>query len=244
MFADQLAKTTTVLMLAGGRGTRIAALTPNTPKPMVLVANEPFIEWIVRRLVREHFTNILLSIGHMADVFTSWMRQREPRAGEKLRDHIERQPLGTGGAIADALSDVDTDYVLVLNGDTLLLCDFLPAIRRMAADNLDGIIIARSLPDTGRYGRLSVEGGLLKSFDEKKAGQGLINGGAYAFRTEWLRSHIGSGVSSMEVDVFPRLLSLGARIGVEITQAPFIDIGTPETLAETSDFLEKHRDCF
>jgi D-glycero-alpha-D-manno-heptose 1-phosphate guanylyltransferase len=176
---------------------------------------------------------------------SQWLASRRPvHAQEKIRCHMEREPLGTGGAIADALTDVTADYVLILNGDTLLLSEFLPVLKRLAEEKLDGVIIARFLEDTGRYGRLHVEDGLLKTFQEKTSGQGLINGGVYAFRTDWLKKHIGTGVSSIETDVFPKLLKEGAKIGVEVTKAPFIDIGTPETLVEASDFVMTHKDSF
>lgn len=241
----ELAKDTTVLILAGGRGTRIADLTPNTPKPMVMVAGSPFLEWIIRRLVRENFTNILLSIGHMADVVTQWLTTRKlTSAGEKVAAHTEHTPLGTGGAVADALTKIHTPYILVLNGDTLLLSDFAPALKRMVDEKLDGMIVARHLDDTGRYGRLAALGGILTAFEEKKPGAGLINGGVYVFPTTWLKRHISKGASSIETDVFPRLLREGARIGIEVTHAPFIDIGTPETLAEASTFVKAHKASF
>jgi D-glycero-alpha-D-manno-heptose 1-phosphate guanylyltransferase len=245
MTKNKLTEASTVIILAGGRGTRIAALNPGKPKPMVTVAGEPFLAWVIKRLTREGFTDIILSIGHMADVVTTWLDTRIPsQAPEKIRAHREHQPLGTGGAIAAILPDVSTDYVLILNGDTLLLTDFLPVLTRIESENLDGIIFARSLEDTGRYGRLVFAGGLLRTFEEKKPGPGIINGGVYAFRTGWLRQHLGPGPSSIETDIFPRLLKEGARIGVEITTAPFIDIGTPETLAEASHFILTHKEKF
>ncbi|MDD3371458.1 MAG: sugar phosphate nucleotidyltransferase [Alphaproteobacteria bacterium] len=152
--------------------------------------------------------------------------------------------MGTGGAIAESLADIATDYTLILNGDTLLLSDFSPALARVADANLDGIILARSLEDTGRYGRLSTENGILSRFEEKRPGQGLINGGVYAFRTRWLKDNLGAGVSSFEVDILPRMLANGAKIGVFTTDAPFIDIGTPETLAEAGTFVTNNKGCF
>lgn len=244
MLDHSLNPPTTALILAGGRGTRIAALTPNTPKPMVPVANAPFMEWIIRRLTREKITDILLSIGYQAEVVTEWMATRAAERGEHIRVHIETQPLGTGGAVADALQNISAPYILVLNGDTLLLTDFIPAIKRLKKEKLNAIIIARHLEDTGRYGRLDVTNGLLKKFQEKMPGAGLINGGVYVFDTLWLKQNIGSGISSIEVDVFPRLLREGARIGVEVAEAPFIDIGTPETLAAAEAFVRDHADSF
>jgi len=244
MSDSSLAQSTTAIILAGGRGTRIAALIPNTPKPMVPVAGLPFLEWIFRRLTREKITNIVLSIGYQAEVVTTWLMQRSAEKGQNIHAHIEAQPLGTGGAVADALQHVDTPYVVILNGDTLLLTDFAPALHRLQSHMLNGVIIARHLDDTGRYGRLEVADGLLKQFQEKQSGAGLINGGVYVFDTDWLKHNIGAGISSIEVDVFPRFLREGARIGIEVTKAPFIDIGTPETLSAAEAFVQEHKNHF
>src|ERR1700720_3819134 len=115
----------TALILAGGRGTRIAAIHPDLPKPMIPVAGVPFLEWLVRRLTHEGISQFVLSIGYKADVIVAWA------AKKKLICHHEEQPLGTGGAIADALPKVSTPLVVVLNGDTLLLVDILPAIKML-----------------------------------------------------------------------------------------------------------------
>lgn len=238
-----LTNQTTALILAGGRGTRIAALAPNVPKPMVDVAGKPFLEWLLRRLLRENFSQILFSVGYKADVVESWLERRET-GGAVFSLCREEEPLGTGGAIAKCLADISTPYTLILNGDTLLLANFAPAVARLDAESLNGIIMARAVDDTGRYGRLRVENGLLKEFEEKKPGQGLINGGVYAFRTAWLKERLPSGVFSFEIDTLPRLLSEGARIGVAATDAPFIDIGTPETLTAASEFVRTHIDSF
>jgi D-glycero-alpha-D-manno-heptose 1-phosphate guanylyltransferase len=240
-----LAQDTTALILAGGKGTRIAALVPNLPKPMVEVAGQPFLEWVLRRLTREKIAEIVLSIGYKAEVVIQWMESRDMTPfPAKLRYLRENEPLGTGGAIAEALPSIATPYVLILNGDTLLLADFLPAVGRMADEKLNGMILARTVEDTGRYGRLRTENGILKEFQEKQAGRGLINGGVYAFQTAWLKTHLNAGISSFEIDVIPRLLKDGAKIGIEATEAPFIDIGTPETLAAAGDFVLKHKGCF
>ena len=203
---NDIAKETTALILAGGRGTRIAALTGNVPKPMVMVAGQPFLEWIIRRLICEGFTDIVLSIGHMAEVVENWVATRAPIGKEKIRCHREMQPLGTGGAIADALNIITTPYVLILNGNTLLLENFLPAVQNGGASSPRRDYGA-GLDNTGRYGRLGVTNGMLSEFQEKQPGRGLINGGVYVFQTEWLRQRIPSGASSIETDIFPRLLT-------------------------------------
>ncbi|MDD3371459.1 MAG: NTP transferase domain-containing protein [Alphaproteobacteria bacterium] len=93
MNSGNLTKETTALILAGGKGTRIAALVPNLPKPMVDVAGHPFLEWPLRRLAREGFDDILLSVGHMADAVIGWLQNRVPLSpSQNVRWHREAQP--------------------------------------------------------------------------------------------------------------------------------------------------------
>lgn len=211
---------------------------------MVDVCGYPFLEWVVRRLTRERILDIVLSVGHKAEIILNWTTARTPLLDERLRCHRELQPLGTGGGIADTLDDIATQYVVILNGDTLILADFLPMLQRLAKENLHGLILARLLNDTGRYGRLGVESGRLIEFQEKQPGKGLINAGVYVFKTKWLRENLPKGASSFEIDILPAFLKNGAEIGVEVTDAPFIDIGTPETLAAASDFVQSNEGYF
>jgi D-glycero-alpha-D-manno-heptose 1-phosphate guanylyltransferase len=131
-----------------------------------------------------------------------------------------------------------------MNGDTLLLADLRCAVDRLWQEGWDGVILARRVEDASRYGQLDVEGGRLVGFREKQAGSGVINGGVYVFRTEWLRQKLEQGSLSFETETLPRLLAEGARIGVIATDAPFIDIGTPETIAEATGFVISHNSAF
>lgn len=235
----------TVLILAGGRGTRIAALVPTVPKPMVMVQGKPFLEWVVRAFVREKLCRYVLSIGHLADVIETWVQKRSPVDHETMICVREDIPLGTGGGVAACLPSIETKLTVVVNGDSLLLSGLTPALERMDTEQWDGLIMARALPDTGRYGRLEVSTDhLLQRFVEKQPGAGLINGGIYAFRTAWLADRLPQGAASMETEVIPRLLKEGARIGVVETTAPFIDIGTPETLGEAENFIHDNQEYF
>jgi len=232
------------LVLAGGRGTRIASLHPDLPKPMVPVAGHPFLEWFVRRLVNQGFSDILMSTGYRAEVIEAWAKSRTPLGGEQIRCIAEESAMGTGGAIAYVLPHIRSDITVIMNGDTLFFAELAPGIQRLRDGNLDGVIFARSVEDTSRYGSLEVGMGMLEGFREKQPGQGLINGGILAFKTSWLRQNVPPGVSSFEADILPSVLRKGALIGVNESEAAFIDIGTPKTLGEADLFVATHAKGF
>ncbi len=226
----------TPLILAGGRGTRIAHLRPDVPKPAVNVAGRPFLCWILSQLRGAGFTRAVVSGGHLADVLEREISAAIPD-GMSLRWVHEKEPLGTAGGAAYAKNESgwDSPSWLVMNGDSFLGGDWLAKI----SDQTESTLVARKVADVSRYGSLKVSNGILAGFHEKgSAGPGLINAGIYLLPQEWL-NEIPAGVAiSIEQEVIPRWIASGRSIRVLEEEAPFIDIGTPETLA-VADMLFK-----
>lgn len=110
------------IILAGGFGTRLRSITGDEiPKCMVKgmfragTRDIPWLEVVIRNLKSQGITDITLALHYKAEVFTEWF-------GDKLKYKIEKDPLGTGGAIKNCIEGKDP--VLVLNGDTYAKCDF------------------------------------------------------------------------------------------------------------------------
>ena len=115
------------LVLAGGLGTRLKQRVPDLPKPMAPIAGRPFLEYILDRLILGGITEIILSVGYRADVITSHFKDEYKNA--KITYAIESEPLGTGGAIANALSGLNVNNILIVNGDTLVNLDYSNLIK-------------------------------------------------------------------------------------------------------------------
>jgi NDP-sugar pyrophosphorylase family protein len=227
----------TAIVLAGGKGTRIAGLFPGIPKPMIPVRGQPFLHWVVQWLAARGVGDIVLSIGHLAGQIESWAASNP--GGLALRTALEQAPLGTGGAVVSCL-DLCRDWVLVLNGDSLLEVDLAALVGRVEAAGLVGAIVGIGVEDTSRYGSLAVDGeGQLSGFYEKRPGRGLINGGIYLFRKALLAGFKTGTALSMETDIIPALLAGGARLAVEESPGPFLDIGTPESVVEAEAFIAR-----
>ncbi|ARJ67203.1 hypothetical protein WV31_16780 [Magnetospirillum sp. ME-1] len=225
----------TAVILAGGKGTRIAGLFPGIPKPMIPVAGQPFLHWVVRWLDQRGIGDIMISVGHLAGAIEQWAAGKPH--GITLRTVAETEPLGTGGAVVSCL-DACRDWVLVLNGDSLVEVDLAAMVERVRRDGLDGGVVGVRVADASRYGSLAVGPGfLLTGFAEKRAGAGLINAGVYLFRAELLRRFPSGQPLSMETDIMPALLAGGAHLAVEESTGPFLDIGTPESVVLAEDFV-------
>jgi NDP-sugar pyrophosphorylase family protein len=237
------------VILAGGLGTRLRAILPDMPKPMAPVAGHPFVEWVARWLAASGVRSATVSTGYLGDMIERHFATHTV-AGIALDCVREDQPLGTaGGFLCAARGSQRTPAGwLVLNGDSLALADLDALARRIEAAAADAAIVACRVADAGRYGQLDVTSdGRLRRFAEKGAdGQGsaLINGGVYLLRPALLERFPPNTPLSFEHDLFPGWLAAGTAIAVSEADAPFLDIGTAESLARADDFIRTHRDRF
>ncbi len=213
------------IILAGGFGTRLRAVVPDIPKPMAPVAGRPFLDLLLRNLSRQGVSRVVLSLGYKAEVITSHF-------GHRYRDMalvyaIEDAPLGTGGAVRQALAHCHSDRAVVLNGDTYLDIE-ISQLEDLWQRNGQPLIVAREVADTARYGRLEAENDRVMRFAEKAAsGPGLINVGCYLFPKYLLDAFPLGQPFSLEQDFLVEAVQRES-FGLFVTRGRFIDIGVPE----------------
>jgi D-glycero-alpha-D-manno-heptose 1-phosphate guanylyltransferase len=232
---------TCAVILAGGRGTRISHLHPDVPKPMIEAAGKPFIEWVVRYLAQQGVGRLVISLGHLAHVAEKYFAERADD-GLTISTVREPSPMGTGGALLYAVGQCEPSEIVVLtNGDSLVMASLDGVWPRLADPLVDGLLVAVEVDDASRYGGLEVsQDGFLTGFREKQPGRGLINAGVYFLKRRLLDAFPQRMPLSMETEVFPTLLAGGARLAVFPCRAPFLDIGTPESIGEASCFIEQY----
>lgn len=234
-----------VVILAGGFGTRVAHLLPGVPKPMAPVAGRPFVEWVVRFFARHGCTEFVLSTGYLAEVIAAHFATR-PVAGVRVTCRPETTPLGTaGGFLNCAPANLPPrDVWLVANGDSLVFADPRPLVAPLVAGGADAALLGLALADASRYGTLDIDAqARLVAFREKQPGAGVINTGVYAFTGAAIVGMPPGRPLSFETDVFPRLAA-GGRVAVARTEAAFLDIGTPASLAEAERFIVQNQHEF
>lgn len=229
-----------VIILAGGIGKRLGGVLGDLPKPMLPVMGRPFLEWAVLRLTSVGFRSIVLSIGYRRAVIRDFFGTGA-RWGAEIRYVEEEEPLGTGGALGAASAETRSDDVLVLNGDTLCLCDPGGFFEFHRACGAEATLCCVRAADASRYGTVLFDGRhRVRSFSEKGAsGSGWINAGTCWMRSGFLRAMAGRGPLSLERDVLPR--AAGGRLCAYCSDADFIDIGTPEDLARAEEFVRRNR---
>lgn len=206
------------------------------PKPMLPVAGRPFVEHLVAWLARSGVRRIVLSVGHR---FESLQRHFRTGAafGVRITYAVEREPLGTGGALRLACEDLDVWPVLALNGDSFVNLDLGALLAAHESHRAPLTVALVRVPDSGRYGRVRLRpDGAIAAFDEKAGGgAGAINAGVYAMERECLAA-MPAGASSLERDVLPEMARRGA-MGFT-TSGFFVDIGLPEDYQRLADAPE------
>ena len=227
-----------VVVLAGGLGTRIKDTLGDTPKLLAPIGGHAFLDILIARLRHFGASRLILGLGHLAGQVTAHL-ENNPPAEIDIVTAIEPEPLGTAGALRFVIPEINSDPVLVMNGDSFTgadLCVFADAHRQSGAD---ASILCAEVPDTAAFGRLDISPeGRVREFSEKdssQSGPGVINAGVYLFNAAMLDRIKDMQGPSLERDVFQALAP--ETIHAVTSDATFIDIGTPGDLARAEDVL-------
>ena len=228
----------TAVVLCGGLGTRLREVLPNKPKVLAEINGVPFIYYLLRKIEKTGCRNVILCTGHLAE-------QVESLLGYEYRELTivyskETSPMGTGGALLNAEQYITTNYVLVMNGDSFVECDFRDYYYWHIQVGAKLSMIVKKTSDTSRYGSLSLSAERqITKFQEKvcnyKREGKFINVGVYLMDHRILQKIPKKLPVSLEKEVFPKLLSDGV-FGYRI-DGRFIDIGTPQSLAEAQEYF-------
>jgi NDP-sugar pyrophosphorylase family protein len=219
------------LILAGGKGARLRPLALHTPKPIVPVANIPFLFFQIDHIKRAGITEIILSLSYqprkIEDIFGDGTKY-----GVTIRYTKEDLPRGTAGAFKAAENLID-DTTMVFNGDVLTDTDLHEVLRYHAEKKAQATIVMARVMNPGGYGLVEAdEDGKVVRFTEKPAEDEVlgdtINAGIYVLERSLLDSIPSEGSQSFERDIFPALLAQGARICAYLTHGYWQDIGSPQ----------------
>lgn len=208
------------VILAGGLGSRLGSLTSEIPKPLLLVNQKPFLDYLIERILKTGIDNILLLTGYRGEQIADYYRDRP-----YIQCIQEKTSMGTAGALINVHSILE-DYFLMLNGDTLFSIDYLALIQ--SSNQNDGLMnVALRKVQGDRYARMQLDDrGCITAIRASSDEECPINGGVYVVKKAIL-SYIGHYPMSLEQDVFPKLIKDKVMYG-SVFDDYFIDIGIPE----------------
>ena len=235
-----------VVVLAGGFGTRLRPWTLHMPKPLVPILDRAMIQHVVDVLPEDLVDRVLIAAGYGV---------------EKMRAHFslldlhyevliveEKEPLGTGGAIANCREYLSEGTFCVINGDLLTSLSVPEMLKQHQESGSLATISLWEVEDPSRYGvaDFNKSNSLIHRFQEKpprkEAFSNLINAGTYLIEPE-LFDRMPAGAFSIERDVYPKVAEDGLLSGFPF-EGWFVDAGTPSSYIEavqTSISNSKHQ---
>src|SRR5262252_4403663 len=227
------------LILAGGKGTRLRPLTLNTPKPVVPVANSPFLLFQIDLMRSAGIDEIILSLSYQPRKIEDLLKDGSDY-GVWIRYAVEGTPLGTGGAFKNAEEHI-SDSTVVFNGDVLTAVDLSAVIAHHRATKAVATIVLTPVENPSAYGLVETNpDGWIQRFIEKPGPDEItcntINAGIYVLEPSVLKYMPKGEPYSFERGLFPTLLERKEPVLSFILDDYWIDIGTPHK------YLEVHHD--
>jgi len=234
------------ILLVGGFGTRLMPLTKNTPKPMLTVAGVPVTEHQLAMAKVAGITEIVLATSYLSEVFIPYFGDGS-KWGMKIKYAVEKEPLGTGGAIRNAAKLLDThESVVILNGDVLSSHNLSEQIRQHELHDADVTLHLTQVDDARAFGCVPTDSnGRVTAFLEKMENPitNQINAGCYVFNPRVISTIPLDTVVSVEREIFPQLVAQGASVFGYVENAYWLDIGTPRALLKASiDIVQRSGD--
>lgn len=227
----------TAAILAGGLGTRLRSSVMDRPKVLAPVAGRPFLAYLLEQLNSAGLDRVILCTGYRAEQVKDTFGDSHGRL--QLVYSPESAPLGTGGCLRLAAPLIESDSVLVLNGDSYCSVDLLAFANNHLARSASASLVVTQVADTSRYGRIEVgPDGLVQRFAEKTetSAPGWINAGIYLLKRDLVREIPEGRLVSLEREMFPAWLNNREMVAFA-SPGPFIDIGTPESYAQAERFF-------
>lgn len=233
------------ILLVGGFGTRLKPLTSESPKPMLPVAGLPVTEHQVLAAQRAGIHTLVLATSYLSEVFTPYFGDGS-QWGMKILYAVEKEPLGTGGAIRNAAQLLDFDAlgaepIVVFNGDVLSRHSIAEQIKFHQLKGADATLHLIEVEDARAFGCVPTDGdGRVTAFLEKMDNPvtNSINAGCYIFQPSILNRIPLGEVVSIERETFPALVESGRPVFGYKEQAYWLDVGTPAALFKGSrDFI-------
>ncbi|MEB3198016.1 MAG: NDP-sugar synthase [Candidatus Sericytochromatia bacterium] len=228
------------VIVAGGSGTRLRPLTYNVPKPMVPLFEKPFLQHQLDLLRRHGIRDVVINLHYLSAAIQDHFGDGSD-SGMRVAYSLEAQPMGTAGAVLLAKPHFDDEPLVVFNGDILTDVDLTALVRAHRERGAKATIMMVRVTDPTAYGLLfTAEDGRVTRFLEKpswdEATLDTVNAGIYVLSPEVFEYVPEGEAFSFERGLFPLLLKLGLPVYGFLSEAYWLDIGSP------AKYLQAHVD--
>lgn len=229
------------VILAGGKGTRLAPYTTILPKPLMPIGEMPILDIVLRQLKRSGFDEIALAVGHLSELLMAYCGDGN-KYGLKLEYSREDQPLGTAGPLA-LISNIN-DSFLVMNGDLLTTLDYNEMYRYHHDRRVIATLAVCQREVSIDLGVVEMEAdNWLENYIEKPTYKYLVSTGVYIFEPDVLE-YITPNQHLDLPELILRLKSSGHKINVFPFTGYWLDIGRHDDYQKAVEVFSKNQSSF
>jgi NDP-sugar pyrophosphorylase family protein len=228
------------VILAGGKGSRLAPYTTVLPKPLMPIVDTPILEIVLKQLKHSGFDDVVIAVGHLASLIRTYFGDGS-ELGIRIAYAHESAPLGTAGPLANI--EALTETFLVMNGDILTDLDYANLVEHHRDSR--GIMTIATHKRTVKidFGVLETVDGGVSKYVEKPTLDYVVSMGIYVMEPR-VRDFIKHGEYLDLPDLVRMLLASGERITAYPFDGRWLDIGRQEDFNEAQVRFEEHRDHF
>ncbi len=223
----------TAVVLCGGLGERLRPITEQIPKVMIPIGDRPIVEWQVRWLLKFGINDIIFACGHLYEKIEEHFGRSG--LGAKFSYSIEKEKVGTSGAVKQAFSMVSGSSTFVLNGDVLCTLNLSELANFHLTMGKLGTITVTQLRSP--YGICESFNGILERFVEKPLLPHWMNSGIYVFDRDIVPYLKDKG--DLEQDVFPKMTGL---LAVYMARGLWMTVDTAKDLRESETKIKEYKD--
>ena len=226
------------VILAGGKGRRLAPYTTVLPKPLMPIGDMPILEVVLRQLKFSGVKKVTLAVGYLAELLMAFFNDGK-RLGLKIDYSLEEKPLGTAGPLA-LIRDLH-DTFIVMNGDILTDLDYKDLIQYHKRNG--GIATIATYKRTVKidFGVLEINrDNFLTNYVEKPAFDYFVSMGIYVFEPKVLK-YIPKNQYMDFPDLVKKLLNNGEKVAAYLFSGYWLDIGRPEDYSIAIEEFEQRR---
>jgi len=221
-----------MVIMAGGKGTRLRPHTENCPKPLLPVAGKPMLEHIIERAKLEGFRNFILAIHYLGHMIEEYFGNGS-RLGVNISYLREQAPLGTAGALGLLLTRPELPFV-VTNGDVITDIHYGEMLDFHLRHHSTGTMAVRAYEWQHPFGVVRMDGVEIVGFEEKPITKTHINAGVYALDPSILNL-LEPGVHCDMPTLFERAYASAKRTVAYPMHEPWLDVGRPDDLSRAND---------
>ena len=225
-----------IVILAGGFATRLKPLSNNLPKSLVQIQGKPFIYHQLNKLINLGFSKFVFCLGHLSEPLESYLNTLN-KWKNYFTYSFEKEPLGTGGAIINAYSLLEDDF-LVINGDNIFLGDYHSAINNYFSSNIESLVFLRKVKENGNV-MFNQSSKRIKKYLRDCSICQYEDIGVKIFKKRIFVNYIDEISISLEDNIYHDLINDNKLYGILVNNE-ILDIGSFKSIEETNKYFARN----